>query len=108
LDGPEIINGQYLSKLCAEEWGVYKTLTTNISHTLSALPEYKLEPTDQELVTKRLQDLQARIENAPKSSRWKMRSRIGERVQWYELPEKDQEIVDSRHPAEMNPSQMRT
>ena len=95
-DGPETINGQYLSKLCAGEWGIYKTLTINISNILSALPGYKLEPSDEELVTKRLQELQARIEDMPKSSRWKMRARIGEKVQWYELPEKDKEIIDSR------------
>jgi len=40
-DGPETINGQYLSKLCAEEWGIYKTLTTNISNALNALPSYE-------------------------------------------------------------------
>lgn len=95
-DGPETINGQYLSKLCAEEWGIYKTLTTNISNALNALPGYNLEQADQEIVTKRLHELQGRIENAPKSGRWKMRARLGERVQWYELPEKDKEIVDSR------------
>jgi len=95
-DGPETINGQYLSNLCAGEWGIYKTLTINISNTLKALPSYKLESSDEELVTKRLQELQARIENAPKSSRWKMRARLGEKVQWYELPEKDKEIIDSR------------
>jgi len=95
-DGPETINGQYLSKLCAGEWGIYKTLTINISNILNALPGYKLEPSDEELVTKRLQELQSRIGDAPKSSRWKMRARIGEKVQWYELPEKDKEIIDSR------------
>jgi len=95
-DAPETINGQYLSKLCAEDWGIYKTLTINISNVLKALPNYKLEPADEELVTKRFHELQDRIENAPKSGRWKMRSRLGEKVQWYELPEMDKEIVDSR------------
>ncbi len=95
-DEPETINGQYLSKLCAEDWGIYKTLTAGIAHTLAMLPNYQLDNTDQELVTKRLTELNERIENAPKSGRWKMRARIGERVQWYELPEQDKEIVDSR------------
>ena len=36
------------------------------------------------------------IEDAPKSMGWKMRARMGERVQWYELPEADKEVVDSR------------
>jgi hypothetical protein len=26
-------------------------------------------------------------DKVPKSLRWKIRSRVGERVQWYELPE---------------------
>jgi hypothetical protein len=31
--------------------------------------------------------LAARIEAAPKSRRWRMRAKIGERKRWYELPE---------------------
>ena len=40
-DGPETINGQYLSKLCAEDWGIYKTLTINISNA-AAVALYEL------------------------------------------------------------------
>ena len=40
--------------------------------------------------------MKARIDNAPKSTRWKLRAKIGEKKQWYELPEKDKEVVDSR------------
>jgi hypothetical protein len=101
-EGPEIINGQYLAKLCAEDWGIYKTLTINISNILNALPNYKLEAADQDIVTKRLHDLQTRIEDAPKSMRWKVRARVGEKKQWYELPEKDKEVVDSSVTAQMN------
>jgi hypothetical protein len=31
--------------------------------------------------------LEAAIEKAPKSTRWKLRARVGERVPWYEQPE---------------------
>ena len=31
--------------------------------------------------------VQAAIEAAPKSRAWRMRSRIGERVKWYQTPE---------------------
>jgi len=47
------------------------------------------------IVQKRLEDLQNRIENAPKSMRWKIRARVGEKARWYELPEQDKEVVDS-------------
>ena len=35
----------------------------------------------------RLDDLQKRIEEAPKSRAWRLRDKIGERKRWYELPE---------------------
>lgn len=95
-DATETINGLYLSKLCAEDWGIYKTFTNNLANVMSALPQFHLDAESQEVVRKRLQDLQTRIEAAPKSTRWKLRARIGEKAQWYELPEQDKEVVDSR------------
>lgn len=101
-DAPESINGTYLAKLCADDWGIYKTLTINISNILSALPNFKLDAGDEEIVSRRLLALQKLIEDAPKSMRWKIRARVGERAQWYELPEKDKEVVDSRVTAQTN------
>lgn len=95
-DASETINGRYLSRLCAEDWGIYKTFTINLANVLSALPQYPLDTESQEVVRKRLQDLQTRIETVPKTTRWKLRARVGEKVQWYELPERDKEVVDSR------------
>ena len=95
-DAPETINGRYLAQLCARNWGIYKTLTMNLSNVLSAVAQYQLDEEYQQIVRKHVQDLQTRIENEPKTTRWKIRANIGEKVQWYELPEQDKEIVDSR------------
>jgi hypothetical protein len=38
-------------------------------------------------VVSRLDDLRKRIDAEPKSTKWKLRARVGERVQWYEEPE---------------------
>jgi hypothetical protein len=95
-DAPETINGRYLAKLCAEDWGIYKTFSINLANVLTALPQYQLDAGSQETVRKRLQDLQTLIETVPKTTRWKIRARVGEKVQWYELPERDKEVVDSR------------
>jgi len=95
-DAPEIINGAYLARLCARDWGIYKTFTTTLSNVLSAVSQYQLDPEDQQIVRKRLQDLQTRIEKEPKTTRWKIRANVGEKVRWYELPEQDKEVVDSR------------
>ena len=39
------------------------------------------------VVVSRLDDLRKRIDAEPKSTKWKLRARVGERVQWYETPE---------------------
>lgn len=98
-DQPETINGTYLAELAADDWGIYKTFSRAISNVLSSLPRYALEAQSQHIVRKRLQNLQTRIDNAPKTFRWKVRARVGERTRWYELPEQDKEVVDSRAPA---------
>ena len=42
-DSPETINGTYIAKLCANDWGIYKTLSVNINNILLALPGYQLD-----------------------------------------------------------------
>ena len=95
-DASETINVAYLAKLCGDDWGIYKTFTMTIGNILTALDSFELPAEDRDIVRKRLENLQSRIENAPKSMSWKMRAKIGEKKQWYELPERDKEVVDSR------------
>jgi DNA-binding CsgD family transcriptional regulator len=95
-DSHEVINGAFLAKMCGDDWGIYKTFTIILGNILSSLDGFELSPSDREQVKKRIEDLQSRIENAPKSMRWRMRAKIGEKKQWYELPERDKEVVDSR------------
>ena len=103
-DAPETINVAYLAKLCRDDWGIYKTFTMTIGNILTALESFELPAEDRDIVRNRLETLRSRIENAPKSMSWKMRAKIGERKQWYELPERDKEVVDSRiYGAEMEP-----
>jgi len=95
-DAPEVINGAYLAKLCGSEWGVYKTFGMNLDRVLGVINEIGLEDDEKKIATERVIRLKKMIEDAPKSMGWKMRARMGERVQWYELPEADKEVVDSR------------
>jgi len=95
-DGPETVNGAYLAKLCAGDWGIYKTFTLNLDRLLNTISEYELDEDQKKLVVERVSRLKKMIEDAPKSVGWRMRARVGERVQWYELPEADKEVVDSR------------
>lgn len=95
-DVPEAINGTYLAKLSGDDWGIYKTFTMNLDRISGTVNEFGLEENEKKLVSDRAGELRKMIEDASKSMKWKMRARMGERVQWYELPEADKEVVDSR------------
>jgi hypothetical protein len=103
-DEPEILNGSYLAHLCANDWGIYKTFTINLSNVKTAVEEYQLDDKTKQEVRQRLSELQSRIDNVPKSMGWRMRAKIGEKKLWYELPEMDKEVVDSRFFGDKNTS----
>lgn len=78
------IDGDYLAELCAHDWGLWRTVTMVAERAIEAAAELG-EPGAR--AAERLQELLRRIEERPKSRKWKMRARIGERKQWYQLPE---------------------
>ncbi len=90
------IEGEYVARLCGSDWGIYKTLTMNLDRAAKFVPTLGIAQV--ELVSDRIQKLKGMIEDEPKSLKWKLRARVGERAQWYVLPEADKEIVDSRLP----------
>lgn len=47
-------------------------------------------------MTDRIGRLLAEMEAAPKSRKWKLRNRVGDRVPWYVLPEEPNEAIDLR------------
>ena len=53
----------------------------------AALPTWGLDAAGQALVSERLERLWQRIEDQPKSGKWKMRNRVGDKKRWYEEPE---------------------
>jgi len=83
----EGINVAYIAELCAGDWGLWRTTTMNIERARGAAQRFRLAPEDEAVVLSRLDDLRKRIDGAPKSTKWKLRARIGERVQWYDKPE---------------------
>jgi hypothetical protein len=81
------INVDYVAELCAADWGLWRTATMNIERTRGTVTRFELAPHDEAVVVSRLDDLRKRIDAEPKSTKWKLRARVGERVQWYETPE---------------------
>jgi len=86
-DGPDVINGNRIASLCADDWGIYKTFTIVLDKTASMLDKFGLTPKDQEIVKERLQRIRDLIEKEPKTMGWKMRAKLGEKKAWYMLPD---------------------
>jgi hypothetical protein len=82
--GDEVIDAGYVSRVAAGEWGMYRTLQVNTEKLRATLDELEV---DRELVRSRLDELWRAIEAQPKPLKWKLRAQVGDRVQWYELPE---------------------
>jgi hypothetical protein len=83
----DAVNGERIAELCAGDWGLWRTITANLSRCREHLSDYALPSADVERIGGRLDDVLERIEQAPKSRGWRLRAKIGERKRWYELPE---------------------
>jgi hypothetical protein len=93
-DAQETINGEYLARLCSEDWGIYKTFTMKLAMLGLVAEKWEMNEDERVVVIKRIGQLQEAIERAPKSLAWRVRAAIGERVRWYELPEEDVGLVE--------------
>jgi hypothetical protein len=81
------INGRRIAVLCTADWGLWRTFTANLRATGEHMEHYDLPEESKRRIGGRILELQERIEQEPKSLAWKIRSKIGERKRWYELPE---------------------
>jgi hypothetical protein len=81
------INGGRIAVLCAGDWGLWRTFTANLQTAGERVERYDLSEEGKQLIIGRIGELQERIEQEPKTFGWKMRSKIGDRKRWYELPE---------------------
>jgi hypothetical protein len=82
----EKINTAHLARLCAKDWGVYKTFTLNLAKLNELLTDYVAHE-QSDLVKSRLRDLSQAIEAKPKSLGWKIRAKVGEKKIWYQVPD---------------------
>jgi hypothetical protein len=80
----DAINAAYLAQLLSQDWGLYRTLQLNTARVRDAAKEM---PVPADTVNQRLDQLWDRVEAHPKSLKWRLRAKVGDRVSWYELPE---------------------
>ena len=91
-DGEDAISVPRIDELCLNDWGWWRTFTHVGGRVREATERLGRDADPATVATlgtaaSRLDALLAHLEEAPKSRRWKMRARIGERKRWYEIPE---------------------
>ena len=80
----DAINGAYLAQLLSQDWGLYRTMQQNTAKIRVTASELAISA---DTINQRLDELWARTEAHPKSLKWRLRAKVGDRMSWYELPE---------------------
>ena len=88
-NGVPSISAPFIAALCASDWGLWRTSKLNLDRSLTNLDSSALNADERALVASRIQRLSDRIDAEPKSMKWRMRDRIGDRVRWYAEPEEE-------------------
>jgi hypothetical protein len=80
----ELIDVTYVLEVLRNDWGFTYTVLNNLKKCQDALSRYEVPPEDAEQVRAKLDTITREIASAPKSTRWKLRARVGTRSKWYE------------------------
>jgi hypothetical protein len=76
----ELIDGEYVAAVLARDWGFHRDATANLGHVADAAAQDE----QLRLAADRAARLLDAIGAAKKSRGWRMRARVGERMQWWE------------------------
>jgi hypothetical protein len=90
-DEPGTVGLSRLREIVADDWGWWRTVTGNLQRIRDgATGSAHLVPADppHDPVTQ-LDALARAAADAPKTLRWKIRARVGERKRWYRVPDED-------------------
>lgn len=81
----ETMDIAHVSRLCARDWGLWRTVTGNLS-IIGEITEQDMDlaASDVKVIMTRLHGLLEAIGKFPKSLGWRLRAIVGERWRWYE------------------------
>lgn len=82
------IDAAYIADILRKDWGFYHTTEINLARIADAPSAFPALPnTAARVIAGNVAALRAAIERAPKTQKWKLRARVGERARWYEQVE---------------------
>ena len=77
------VNSARVAKLCAGEWGLWRTSSMNLGKVRDYLPHFDLTDEDRDIVSRRVAEILSAMDDIPKGTKWKLRARVGDKVKWY-------------------------
>jgi hypothetical protein len=83
----ETVNLPRVSSLCCDDWGLWRTVLVSLDKVEEHSAGFGLEADALRTLRDRVALLRAALHDGPKSTRWKLRAKVGERILWYDLPE---------------------
>lgn len=87
----EVIDRGHIGSVLASDWGFHRTATENLERFRTMLPDLEesldlppIAEATRDKVDRRVHAVQEAIAEAPKSLRWRLRAKVGERLQWWQ------------------------
>jgi hypothetical protein len=80
------LDSKYLEDIWGADWPIWRTSQVTLAKVREMAPTV-LPPDGVARVSATIDALEHILMSGPKSLRWKVRSRVGDRVRWYQLPE---------------------
>ncbi|MCX6363115.1 MAG: hypothetical protein NTW58_02875 [Actinobacteria bacterium] len=80
---PGVLDLEHVADTCARDWGLYIDVMTNIDIVLEHLVDYDLSPRELARIGRTLELAQSMMTEHTKTLRWRLRSRLGKRLRWY-------------------------
>jgi hypothetical protein len=81
------VNVNRVLSVLNNDWGWWRTVTENLLLVREQTRELPTSPEFGARIRDRIATILSEVERGPKSMRWKMRARLGDRVPWREEPE---------------------
>ena len=80
----ETINIDQVARLCANDWGLWRTTTMNLDKVEKMAQGYSQLTDEQKAhISSQVKAALARIDAESKPLSWRLRARVGDRVKWY-------------------------
>lgn len=81
----ETINISRIGGLCAQDWGLWRTVTMNLEKVARLGQSYtELGEAEKARLVSQVSSALEHIHRQPKSFGWKLRAKVGDRVKWYQ------------------------